>query len=125
MRQLNNYSDERYRDICLYCDACLQEVKRTKDHVPSKSLLEPPYPENLPVVDVCQQCNAGFSKDEQYFSAFLAAVISGSTNPDPDRFPTAAKTLTYSAPLRKRIERSRQVQATVWGRPRSPMDSRN
>ena len=40
MRQLNNYSDERYRDICLYCDACLQEVKRTKDHVPSKALLE-------------------------------------------------------------------------------------
>ena len=117
MRQLNNYSDERYRDICIYCDACLQEVKRTKDHVPSKALLEPPYPENLPVVDVCQQCNAGFSKDEQYFSAFLAAVISGSTNPDPDRFPTAAKTLTYSAPLRERIERSRQVQATVWGDP--------
>ena len=113
----DNYSDERYRDICIYCDACLQEVKRTKDHVPSKALLEPPYPENLPVVDVCQQCNAGFSKDEQYFSAFLAAVISGSTNPDPDRFPTAAKTLTYSAPLRERIERSRQVQATVWGDP--------
>ena len=85
--------------------------------MPSKALLEPPYPENLPVVDVCQQCNAGFSKDEQYFSAFLAAVISGSTNPDPDRFPTAAKTLTYSAPLRERIERSRQVQATVWGDP--------
>ena len=40
MRQLNNYSDERYRDICIYCDACLQEVKRTKDHVPSKALLE-------------------------------------------------------------------------------------
>ena len=40
MRQLNNYSDERYRDICIYCDACLQEVKRTKDHVPSKALPE-------------------------------------------------------------------------------------
>ena len=117
MRQMNDYSDERYRDICIYCGACLQEVTRNKDHVPSKTLLEPPYPENLPVVDVCQKCNGGFSKDEQYFSAFLAAVISGSTKPDPDRFPTAAKTLVYSPLLRERIERSRQVQATIWGDP--------
>ena len=115
MRQLNDCSDERYRGICVYCGSGLWEGKRTKDHVPSKALLCPPYPENLPVVDACQQCNAEFSKDEQYLSAFLAVVISGSTSPDPDRFPVAARTLAYSAPLRERVERARQVQAALLG----------
>ena len=115
MRQLNDYGDERYRGVCIYCGEVLLGEKRTKDHVPSKALLNPPYPEDLPVVDVCQQCNLGFSKDEQYLSVFLACVISGSTSPNPYQFPVAAKTLAYSTPLKERIERTRQAQATLWG----------
>ena len=117
MRQLHDYSDERNRGICAYCGVGILDEKRTKDHVPSKALLNRPYPENLPVVDACQQCNAGFSKDEQYLSAFLATVICGSTSPDFGRFPEAAKTLVRSAALRARVERARRVQATLWGDP--------
>ena len=74
-----------------------------------------PIPDNLPVVDICQSCNAGFSRDEEYVVALLATVICGSTSPDPTRFPVAARSLTHSARLRERLERARRVQATLWG----------
>lgn len=117
MRQLTDFSDIRHRGTCIYCGVGLLGKTVTRDHVPSKAFLKPPYPENLPVVDVCQQCNAGFSKDEEYLSAFLAAVISGTTSLDPERFPVAAKTLARSARLRERIDRTRQVQGTFCGVP--------
>ena len=117
MEPLEDLSDDRNKLFCIHCGDGLVDGEQSRNHVPTKALLDRPYPENLPVVDVCRPCNAGFSKDEQYLSAFLAAVISGSTSPDPDRFPVVAKTLAYRAPLRERIEQTRQVQATLWGTP--------
>ncbi len=117
MRQHNDYSDARIRGMgaCIHCRQGFGDKERTRDHVPTRSLLVKPYPENLPVVDICQKCNAGFSKDEEYVVALFATIICGTTSPDPARFPVAATTLSRSARLRKRLERARRFQATLWG----------
>jgi hypothetical protein len=61
MRQLRTFGDER--ELCLY--AYCEGVPETRDHVPSRVLLDEPYPENLPVVPACKSCNSGFSADEE------------------------------------------------------------
>ena len=115
MKQLIDFSDGRLRGRCPHCGEWLGGREETRDHVPTKSLLAKPFPENLPVVGVCMECNASFSKDEEYVVALLASVICGSTSPDPKRFPVAARALRRSDRLRDRIERIRGVQETLWG----------
>ena len=63
-------------------------------------------------VGMCRECNSGFAKDEEYFAAFLASVISGSIEPDPQQFPTASRILAHNARLRNRIDGARRVQVT-------------
>ena len=66
-------------------------------------------------VGMCQECNSGFSKDEEYFSSFLASVITGSTEPDSLRFPRASRTLARNPRLRSRIHAARHVETTSSG----------
>ena len=54
----------------------------TKDHVPSKILLDEPYPEHLPVVPACQICNRGFSSDEAYVACLIESAKWGTTEID-------------------------------------------
>ena len=117
MDQLTDYSDSRNKGFCIHCGSGLRPDDSNRDHVPTRGLLNPPYPENLPVVQVCRQCNSGFSSDEEYLIAFLGSVLSGSTAPDPVRFPAASGILTHTPRLRDRINRSQRVQATLWGHP--------
>lgn len=70
------FFDERFRGICVYCGT----TAGTRDHVPSKVLLDEPYPANLPIVDACAACNNAFSKDEPYLACLLECVIHGSTS---------------------------------------------
>ena len=117
MRQLFDFSDERNKGACIHCEVHLLDVETTRDHVPSKALLNQPYPDNLPVVDICGGCNSGFSEDEEYLACFLASVVSDSTNPDPALFPVAAKALAHSPGLRERIGRARRTVSTRRGNP--------
>jgi|WetSurMetagenome_2_1015567.scaffolds.fasta_scaffold08215_6 hypothetical protein len=55
---------------CLYCGA----ESNTVEHVPPRSFLEKPFPNNLVTVDACLSCNQGFSKDEEYAIALLAQI---------------------------------------------------
>lgn len=103
MDQLKTYSDNRLLDGCIYCG----NPPDTRDHVPSKCLLEHPYPSNLPVVGCCSTCNHGFSKDEEYFVCLIESVLCGSTDPEKIRRPSVAKIMQNSPALRKRIEASR------------------
>ena len=115
MDQLTDYSDSRNKSFCIHCGSGLRPNESNQDHVPTRGLLNPPYPENLPVVEVCRQCNSGFSSDEEYLIAFLGSVLSGSTRPDPVRFPTASGILTHSPRLGNRIDQSQTVQRNFWG----------
>ena len=62
MKQYDVSVDSRIAGICIYCGG----IAKTRDHVPSKAFLDKPYPENIPVVPCCSECNNKFSKDEEY-----------------------------------------------------------
>ncbi|HEY7769949.1 MAG TPA: hypothetical protein VIB55_17395, partial [Longimicrobium sp.] len=72
------FLDERHSLYCAYCG----DVPSTADHVPSKVLLDQPFPENLPVVRCCITCNNRFSRDEPYVACLIECVISGSVDID-------------------------------------------
>ena len=105
MDQLRNFADDRLIQGCIYCGGPAD----TRDHVPSRTFLEPRYPENLPVVGACFSCNNGFSKDEEYVACLLECAIAGSTDPTKIRRPSIAKALSRSDGLRERIEKSKQT----------------
>ena len=107
MRQTDDYSDDRNRGFCVHCGESLGTADISREHAPTRSLLNRPLPDNLPVVHACQQCNSQFSYDEAYLVALIACTLSGSTDVDRDRFPVAAGILDHSAKLRARIERMR------------------
>lgn len=67
------FIDERHTGMCVYCGS----PPDTRDHVPSKVLLDEPYPPELPVVGACEKCSSSFSLDEQYLACFLDCVIHG------------------------------------------------
>jgi len=117
MRQLSDFSDDRLKGSYIHCGGSLGNGKTNREHVPTRSLLDQPYPENLPTFDVHPECNTQFSLDEEYFVAFLASVLSGSTEPDSVRFPTVARALERNSSLRKRIDQSKRVRGSLWGSP--------
>lgn len=102
--QLRDFSDERLRGGCVFCDA---KVEDTRDHVPSRVLLDRPYPENLPVVPACEPCNNGFSLDEQYLACLIDCVVVGSTDPERVQREQVRKILAENPKLRERLEGAR------------------
>jgi hypothetical protein len=103
MNQLINFADNRLIRGCIYCGGPAD----TRDHVPSKCLLEQPYPTNLPVVGCCDTCNQDFSKDEQYFVCLIESALCGSTDPEKIRRASVARMMQNSPALRQRIENSK------------------
>jgi hypothetical protein len=104
MEHLNDFADSRLVDGCIYCGG----LPDTRDHVPSRSLLDAPLPENLPVVGACRKCNNAFSSDEEYFVCLLETVLRGST--DAVQRPLVSGIFRRSPALRSRIEAARQEQ---------------
>lgn len=98
--------DERHKAWRIHCGRPLAALTRTEDHVPTKSLLRKPRPHHLPVVTICQGCNTGFSRDEQYVMTFLDCVLAGSTRPHRQSNASAARALELRPALREAIERS-------------------
>lgn len=97
------FSDERLDYVCSYCG---ENAPVTRDHVPSRILLDNPFPENLPLVGCCQECNNGFSQDEEYFAAVIECVIHSTSNPEFLSREKIKKVLRHNAKLRQRIESS-------------------
>ena len=79
MQQLRCYGDDRNKGFCVHCGGGPTE---TVDHVPSKVLLDEPYPENLMAAPACRECNNGLSLDEEYLACLLECVIAGDTAPE-------------------------------------------
>jgi len=100
--------DQRLTGICAYCGA----QPDTSDHVPSKVLLDEPYPPELPVVDACENCNTGFSLDEQYLSCFLECVICGTVASSGLQRPNVKRILSENPALQRRIEASQRKDRT-------------
>jgi hypothetical protein len=96
------FADSRLSGFCVYCGG----APDTRDHVPSRILLDDPFPGNLPVVECCCTCNTGFSGHEEYFACFLSCVINGSTSPEKVERPKIARILRERPSLAARIQAS-------------------
>lgn len=107
MDHLNDYADARLLDGCMFCDSPIGYL--TRDHVPSRVLLDRPFPANLPVVDACETCNNGFSLDEEYLACLIDSVVSGTTDPEMLSRDVVKRIMRDRPALRERIERSRHV----------------
>lgn len=77
MKQSETFGDERNLLYCLYCGG----DPDSREHVPSRFLLDEPYPENLPIVGACHTCNSAFSRDEEYLACAVAVALAGSADP--------------------------------------------
>jgi hypothetical protein len=109
MKQMGDYADERHKGWCIHCKAVLGSVESNHDHVPSKTILDRPFPNDLPTVRICKSCNTSFSNDEEYFTAFLGSVLAGSTNPDQQVIARSEKILGSNYRLQDEIESQLQI----------------
>ena len=95
--------DERLKsDGCVYC----YREADTRDHVPSKILLDEPYPSQLPTVDACEKCNTGFSLDEEYLSCFIECVLCGGIETGSLRREKIKRILGQKPDLQRQIQES-------------------
>lgn len=99
MLQRREYGEGHPERMCCYCG----EWADTVDHVPSKVLLDEPYPENLPVVPCCKKCNREFSLDEEYVGVLFECV----------RMQTFATEQFEREKVRKIVEHNPTILKTV------------
>ncbi len=115
MRFINDFSDIRHKTWCYYCNDTLGSTPTNREHIPTKGLLNKPFPKNLPVAEVCKKCNEQYSLDEEYFIAFLSAALSGSTDPNAQVIDSGRKIFFRNKSLQNRIERSKREFQTYGG----------
>lgn len=106
MRYLNDYADSRSLLGCVFCGA----ETSTRDHCPSKIFLDTPYPDNLPVVSACLDCNRGFSLDEEYLACFIECVKSGSADLENLARLKVRRILRAKPALQGRIQGSLRIE---------------
>jgi hypothetical protein len=111
MDQLRDLGDQRQQGFCVHCGGSTE----TRDHAPSRILLDKPYPTNLPVLPACPTCNEGFSSDEDYLACFIECVLHGSTDPNKLSREKVIRKLAESQALRERIERSKKKSQALGG----------
>lgn len=112
MQQLRCYGDDRNKGFCVHCGG----PSETVDHVPSKVLLDEPYPENLMAASACRKCNNDFSIDEEYLACLLECVIAGSAVPENLHRIKIARILRGNSSLLARLQRARTdgTEGPVW-----------
>lgn len=106
MQQIKPLSDHRLENMCSYCG----EKAETKDHVPSRVLLDEPLPENLPIVPCCLKCNNDFSLDEEYFACAIECAQRGTTEINKLKREKVITILSRKKALQQEIENSFIVQ---------------
>jgi hypothetical protein len=77
MRQTRPFPDERHGMYCAVCGAHPQN----REHAPPKILLDRPFPETLPIVQTCRECNEGHSMDEEHVAFLVESARLGVTSP--------------------------------------------
>lgn len=100
MRPLSTFGDSRTGAACAFCG----RASATRDHVPSRVLLDQPFPSDFPVIGACQPCNNRFSIDEEYLACLVECVLTGSTDPARVGRPKVARILEGAPALRQRLE---------------------
>jgi hypothetical protein len=119
VRTIKDFSDTRLKAWCVHCGGWLSEFDTNRDHAPSKSLLQRPWPDNIPVVTICKPCNESFSPDEEYTVAALSATLSGTTDPERQIIASSGRILAANAKLRTAVDRCRISYRTIGGENRT------
>ena len=101
---LSNFADDRFNGNCVYCGC----RPATREHVPPRVFLDNPYPDNLPIVEACAQCNNGFALDEEYMACLIDCVISGSSEIGSVKREKTNKCLQHTRALAKRLESAKR-----------------
>lgn len=102
------FVDQRFTGYCVYCGG----PPRTRDHCPSKVLLDEPLPSNLPVVEACSDCNGGFSMDEQYFACMIECAMRGTAEASEVCRPKVARMLHENPLLASKIRQSMSINSS-------------
>lgn len=112
MNNLKCYGDSRNKGFCVHCGGPYE----TDDHVPSKVLLDEPYPENLMVCSSCLRCNNALSDDEVYLACLLECVLAGGVDLARFRRSKIAGVLEQNALLMEHLRRARSEapDGPVW-----------
>jgi hypothetical protein len=100
------YGDDRKKGYCIHCGGRNQ----SRDHVPSKILLDEPYPENLLVSPSCLSCNHSFSLDEEYLACLIECVLIGDVDPVKVERERIAEILTKNFRLAEMLRKSRVIK---------------
>lgn len=115
MLQINEFVDERQKSWCIHCQQYLSDLLNNRDHVPSKTLLARPYPENLPIVQICKSCNTSFSQDEEYLYLLLESILAGSTDGEFKHNPKIARAFARNPKLKEQINKGKIEYETIGG----------
>jgi hypothetical protein len=100
------YGDKRKMGYCVHCGG----PDQSRDHVPSKVLLDEPYPENMLVSPSCLSCNQGFSLDEEYLACLLECVLVDDVDPVKVERRRIAEILTKNSRLVETLKKERLVK---------------
>lgn len=100
------YGDNRKMGYCVHCGG----PDQSRDHVPSKVLLDEPFPENMLVSPSCLSCNQGFSLDEEYLACLIECVLIGDVDPAKIERQRIAEILTKNSRLAEMLKKSRVVK---------------
>ena len=109
------FFDQRNAGFCVHCGG----DDSTRDHIPSKVLLDEPFPDNLPLVPACKACNSGFSDDEPYLACLIECAISGSTDPERVSREKVKRILAKRPHIRAQIDSGRKEDGSgrIWWEP--------
>lgn len=99
------FADDRLSGFCVFCGS----APESRDHCPSRVLLDDPLPPNLPVVEACARCNNSFSMDEEYVACILEVALCGSVAPDQISRPNIRRILLEKLALATQISESKRV----------------
>jgi hypothetical protein len=105
MKYLQSFADKRLLAHCIYCGGKTE----TREHCPSRILLDEPYPADLPVVPACAKCNTGFSLDEEYFACLVECARSG--GPEKAERAKIQRILKEKPALAERINQARATSS--------------
>lgn len=107
------FIDARMAGCCVYCGGSPD----SRDHSPSKVLLDDPLPPELPVVDACNHCNNSFSLDEQYLACAIETTVCGSADARDVSRPKIKRILTETGSLAARLAAAKRLDhrgAAIW-----------
>lgn len=85
---------------CLFCGKRHRAASR--DHNPSRVLLDAPMPSALPTVPACRDCNSQFASDELDFAVLIDCARVGSAEPNDAHRPKVHERLRNDGRVARR-----------------------